>query len=216
MIFILLSSENCVDVAAEHGFVHCTDARCKDIPVRVNKGRLRDRRNTVGFGSAEAGVKIHREGIPFLRNKFFVPSTVSRLPSVRFTIMKTTLSPYSRQSLSKSGSSRLHGGHHVAQKFMTTGLPNISDSLTVFPSASSTGKSGAVFLFGSSVSGGAVSGATVPGEAVVGGTVAGGGVVTGGAVSGEVFPGVVFSGGAVFFGVVSGGAAAVVSCGTGG
>ena len=46
--------------------------------------------------------------------------------------MKTTLSPYSRQSLSKSGSSRLHGGHHVAQKFMTTGLPNISDSLTVF------------------------------------------------------------------------------------
>lgn len=132
--------------------------------------------------------------------------------------MKTTLSPYSRQSLSKSGSSRLHGGHQVAQKFMTTGLPNMSDSLTVFPSASSTGKSGAVFLFGSSVSGGAVSGATVPGGAVVGGTVAGGVVVTGG----EVFPGVVFSGGvvffsgAVFFGVVSGGAAAVVSCGTGG
>ena len=47
----------------------------------------------------------------------------------------------------------MHGGHHVAQKLMTIGLPKLSDRRIFFPFASSTVKSGAVFGTASMIDG---------------------------------------------------------------
>ena len=66
VIFIPLSSEQSVDIAANHSFIHGPDACCLDISVCIYKGGLRDRGNVVGVGTIVFGIKIHRESITVL------------------------------------------------------------------------------------------------------------------------------------------------------
>ena len=66
VIFNPLSSEQSVDIAANHSFIHGPDACCIDISVCIYKGGLRNRRNIVGVSTVVFGIKIHRESITVL------------------------------------------------------------------------------------------------------------------------------------------------------